>query len=270
MIHLLRVCVISVVPALRCSTSTLNQNTPKIPSQSIRACWPISTVTNPVPSLLWGAFHSRHVQGSRSWKCAKCRLSEKLTDRHYIPSPCSGKNLHSIRCASPPPSFLWHIGLVTFLCFKLPELERLYAQTLQGTRAIVFLFFWLNVRTRWQTHISHLFGRELRRAAGVCIPLKPVSEQKTKKQKKRHSTPTTPTTQKKLHKGDHRGRNFTGKPAALTSVSGDKCPLWCSCTKCKAPGFGLDSRLYSKRRRWKQVLEERYLPRTIRFQEVRR
>lgn len=27
MIHLLRVCVISVVPALRCSTSTLNQNT---------------------------------------------------------------------------------------------------------------------------------------------------------------------------------------------------------------------------------------------------
>lgn len=102
MIHLLRVCVISVVPALRCSSSTLNQNTPKIPSQSIRACWPISTVTNPVPSLLWGAFHSRHVQGSRSWKCAKCRLSEKLTDRHYIPSPCSGKNLHSIRCASPP------------------------------------------------------------------------------------------------------------------------------------------------------------------------
>lgn len=141
MIHLLRVCVISVVPALRCSSSTLNQNTPKIPSQSIRACWPISTVTNPVPSLLWGAFHSRHVQGSRSWKCAKCRLSEKLTDRHYIPSPCSGKNLHSIRCASPPPSFLWHIGLVTFLCFKLPELERLYAQTLQGTRAIVFFVF---------------------------------------------------------------------------------------------------------------------------------
>lgn len=29
MIHLLRVCVISVVPALRCNTSTLNQNTPQ-------------------------------------------------------------------------------------------------------------------------------------------------------------------------------------------------------------------------------------------------
>lgn len=204
MIHLLRVCVISVVPALRCSTSTLNQNTPKIPSQSIGACWPISTVTNPVPSLLWGAFHSRHVQGSRSWKCAKCRLSEKLTDRHYIPSPCSGKNLHSIRCASPPPSFLWHIGLVTFLCFKLPELERLYAQTLQGTRAIVFLFFWLNVRTRWQTHISHLFGRELRRAAGVCIPLKPVSEQKTKKQKKYIPLPPPPPPKKTAQRGSSR------------------------------------------------------------------
>lgn len=270
MIHLLRVCVISVVPALRCSSSTLNQNTPKIPSQSIRACWPISTVTNPVPSLLWGAFHSRHVQGSRSWKCAKCRLSEKLTDRHYIPSPCSGKNLHSIRCASPPPSFLWHIGLVTFLCFKLPELERLYAQTLQGTRAIVFCFFgWTCVPADRRTSATFLAGSWGGQQASAFRWNQSQNKKQKNKKKTFHSHhPHHP--KKKLHKGDHRGRNFTGKPAALTSVSGDKCPLWCSCTKCKAPGFGLDSRLYSKRRRWKQVFEERYLPRTIRFQEVRR
>lgn len=48
---------------------------------------------------------------------------------------------------------------------------------------------------------------------------------KNKKTKKDIPLPPPPPPQKKLHKGDHRGRNFTGKPAALTSVSGDKCPL---------------------------------------------
>lgn len=46
---------------------------------------------------------------------------------------------------------------------------------------------------------------------------------KTKKKTFHSHHPHHP--KKKLHKGDHRGRNFTGKPAALTSVSGDKCPL---------------------------------------------
>lgn len=197
MIHLLRVCVISVVPALRCSSSTLNQNTPKIPSQSIRACWPISTVTNPVPSLLWGAFHSRHVQGSRSWKCAKCRLSEKLTDRHYIPSPCSGKNLHSIRCASPPSLLPLAHRSCDFSLFQTAWAGAFVCSNTPRYSSYCFLFFWLNVRTRWQTHISHLFGRELRRAAGVCIPLKPVSEQKTKKQKKDIPLPPPPPPKKK-------------------------------------------------------------------------
>lgn len=48
---------------------------------------------------------------------------------------------------------------------------------------------------------------------------------KNKKTKKDIPLPPPPPPKKKLHKGDHRGRNFTGKPAALTSVSGDKCPL---------------------------------------------
>lgn len=48
---------------------------------------------------------------------------------------------------------------------------------------------------------------------------------KNKKTKKDIPLPPPPPPKKKLHKGDHRGRNFTGKPAALTSVSGDKYPL---------------------------------------------